>query len=112
MADLLAGARRSSLSTSAEGVTKMRRIVILGALVGAGALVLRAVGVQLHERLAARCEAMFERMPDTFPPKKMMLGIEDIQAKTATIQELLDADEAKAAQAQPDAAGEAVHHAA
>jgi hypothetical protein len=90
----------------------MRRIAIIGAVVGTGALVVRMRGHKLHERLMAHCEAMFERMPDTFPPKKMLRGIEDIQATTARIQELLDAEYLKAAQAQPHAAREAVHHAA
>ena len=90
----------------------MRRIVIVGAFVGAGVLVVHGRGHKLHERLMAHCEAMFERMPETFPPKKMMRGIEDIQARTARLQELLDADHLKAAPAQPDAASEGVHHAA
>jgi hypothetical protein len=45
---------------------------------------------QLGERLVARCEAMFERMPDTFPPKKMMRGIEEIRVTTGRILELLE----------------------
>lgn len=90
----------------------MRRTAIIGSLLGVGVLVARTHGHKLHERVMAHCEAMFERMPDTFPPKKMLRGIEDVQAKTARILELLDADQLAAAQAQRDAAGEAVHHAA
>jgi hypothetical protein len=56
---------------------------------------------------------MFERMPDAFPPKKMMRGIEDIRAKTARILDLLEADQEQAAKPEfGDAAGEAVHDAA
>ena len=43
----------------------MRRIVILLALVGAGVLIARKFRV--HERLMARCEAMFERLPHSAP---------------------------------------------
>jgi hypothetical protein len=75
-------------------------MAIVAAFVGAGVLAVRWRGHELQERLVAHCEAMFERMPDTFPPKKMMRGIEDIQARTARIQELLDADHLEAAQAQ------------
>ena len=39
----------------------------------------------------ARCEAMFEQMPDDFPPKRMMRGIEEMRVNTARIAELLEA---------------------
>jgi hypothetical protein len=92
----------------------MRRIVIVGALVGFGVLVVRLRAPKLHERVMAHCEGMFERMPDTFPPKKMMRGIEDIRVKTTRILELLEADKEAADKPQlPDASSvEAVHHAA
>jgi hypothetical protein len=62
---------------------------------------------KLHERVMAHCEGMFERMPDTFPPKRMMRGVEEISATTARIEQLLElrADEA----VEPTA--EAVHDA-
>jgi hypothetical protein len=69
----------------------MRRLLIVGALLGIGTLIVRARVPRLHERLMARCEAMFERMPDTFPPKKMMRGIEEVQVNTRRILELLSA---------------------
>lgn len=68
----------------------MRRIMIFGALVGLGILIVRARAPKLHERLMARCEGMFERMPDTFPPKRMMRGIEEVRANTARIISLLE----------------------
>ena len=95
----------------------MRRRAILTVLAGVGLLVLRARGAALHERLAAHCEAMFERMPDTFPPKKMMRSIEEIRVTTSRILELVEADEedeekADAAQGLVTASSEEVHHAA
>ena len=91
----------------------MRRIVIVGALGAACVLIARARLPKLHERLMARCEAMFERMPDTFPPKRMMRGIEEIRVNTARTMELLETGPDQAA--APGKAGsptEAAHDAA
>ena len=88
----------------------MRRIVIVGALVGAGILVARAFGPKLHERLMARCEGMFERMPDTFPPKRMMNGIDEVRRSTARIVDLLEAKDEPNPSSPPRA--EAAHDAA
>jgi len=87
----------------------MRQIATIGALAGVGILILRGRMPKLHERVMAHCEGMFERMPDTFPPKKMMRGTEEIRATTARIERLLElrADEA----VEPKVA-EAVHDAA
>jgi hypothetical protein len=91
----------------------MRRILIVGAFVAAGVLVARALLPKLQERLLARCEAMFERMPDTFPPKRMMRGIEEIRVSTGRTVQLLEigTDEA-AASGNPGSSTEAVHDAA
>ena len=69
----------------------MRRILIVGTLAGVGFLIVRAVAPKLPDRLMARCEAMFEQMPDDFPPKRMMRGIEEMRVNTARIAELLEA---------------------
>jgi hypothetical protein len=56
---------------------------------------------------------MFERMPDTFPPKRAMRGIEEIQVRTARIIELLEARPYQPdAPRVPDGSSvEGVHHA-
>ena len=41
----------------------------------------------------AGCERMFEQLPDTFPPKRMMRGIEEIRANSARTLALLEARE-------------------
>ena len=69
----------------------MRRILIASALAGVGFLIVRAMAPKLRDRLMARCEAMFEQMPDDFPPKRMMRGIEETRVNTARIAELLEA---------------------
>ena len=71
----------------------MRRGAIGVALTGAGVLVARALAPKLHARLMAGCERMFEQMPDTFPPKRMMRGIEEIRATSARTLALLEARE-------------------
>lgn len=89
----------------------MRRIAIVGAFVGLGILVVRARVPKLHERLMARCEGMFERMPDTFPPKRAVRGVEEIRVNTARILELVEAgtDEADEPEAFDPSSVEAVH---
>jgi hypothetical protein len=69
---------------------KMRRIAIGAAVIGIGVLVARALAPKLHARLMAACESMFEQMPDHFPPKRMMRGIEEIRADTARTLALLE----------------------
>ena len=69
----------------------MRRIAIVGAVAGVGFLIVRVIAPKLRGRVMARCEGMFEQMPDEFPPKKMMRGIEEISNTTARILELLEA---------------------
>lgn len=71
----------------------MRRMAIVGAFVGVGILIVRARGPRLHGSLMARCEGMFQRMPDTFPPKRAMRSIEETRVETARILELLEARE-------------------
>lgn len=71
----------------------MRRRAVGVALAAVGVLVSRASARRLHARLTAGCERMFEQMPDTFPPKRMMRGIEEIRANSARTLELLEARE-------------------
>jgi hypothetical protein len=68
----------------------MRRLVIAGTLTGVGVLAARALGPQLRERCMAGAERMFEQAPETFPPKRMLRGIEQTRANTERILELLE----------------------
>ena len=78
----------------------MKRLAIAVALVGGGVVLVRGLAPKLHARMMAACNGMFEQMPDDFPPKRMMSGIEEIRANTARTQALLEkfnrADEAGA----------------
>jgi hypothetical protein len=70
----------------------MKRIATAAALTGVGVLVARAIvpKLKMHERLVARCERMFRQMPEDFPPKRILHGIEEIRANTARTLELLE----------------------
>lgn len=68
----------------------MRRIAISAAAIGGVVVAARVLAPRLHARMLATCEGMFEHMPEDFPPKRMMGGIEEIRANTTRILELLD----------------------
>lgn len=68
----------------------MRRFAVDVALAGAGVLVVRAAAPRLHARMMAACERMFEEMPESFPPRQMLRGIEEIKANSVRTLELLD----------------------
>lgn len=69
-----------------------RKVIVIGGVVAAvGFLFVRARDPRLHERLMARCESMFAQMPDDFPPKRVMRGVEEIRVNTARILKLLEA---------------------
>ena len=80
----------------------MRRIATAAVLTGVGVLVARAIvpKLKLHERLMARCERMFQEMPEDLPPKRIMRGIEEIRADTARTVELLEGRKS-ASEAEP-----------
>ena len=77
----------------------MRRIAIGAAVIGGVVVAARVLAPKLHARMLAACEAMFEHMPEDFPPKRIMGGIEEIRANTRRTLELLEereqAEEAK-----------------
>lgn len=77
----------------------MRRLTVAAVLTGFGVLAGRALAPRLHARMLAACERMFEQVPENFPPKRMLRGIEEIRANTARTLELLE-DGREAAQGQ------------
>jgi hypothetical protein len=79
----------------------MRRLAIAGTLTGVGVLAARALAPKLRERWMAGGERMFEQMPETFPPKRMLRGIEEIRANTARTLELLE-ERGKAPDTRPE----------
>lgn len=71
----------------------MRRIAVAIALTGVGVVTARALAPRMHTRMLAACERMFEEMPDGFPPKRMLRGIEETRTSTTRILELLEGRE-------------------
>ena len=72
----------------------MKRVALGAAFTAVGVLVVRALVPRLHARLLAACERMFDEMPETCPPKRMMRGIEEISVNSARTLELLEQREA------------------
>lgn len=82
----------------------MRRISIGAAVTGVVVVVAaRALAPKLHARMLATCQGMFERMPEDFPPKRIMGGIEETRANTTRILELLE-ERREAEEAEPQEA--------
>ena len=78
----------------------MRQIAISAAVIGGVVVAARILAPKLHTRMLATCEGMFEQMPEDFPPKRMMGGIEEIRANTTRMLELL---EERKEEAKPEA---------
>jgi hypothetical protein len=77
----------------------MKRLAISAAVIGGVVVAARILAPNLHARMQAACKGMFEHMPEDFPPKRMLGGIEEIHANTTRILELLE--ERKQAEAKP-----------
>jgi hypothetical protein len=63
----------------------MRKTLVAAGVLVAAAITIRRIGPKVGERLMAKCEQMFDRMPEDFPPKRMMRGIEEIRVQNAEI---------------------------
>jgi hypothetical protein len=68
----------------------MRRVAVGAAFTALAVLALRSLAPRVHTRLLAACERMFEEMPESFPPKRMLRGIEEISANSERTLELLE----------------------
>ncbi len=55
------------------------------ALIGVAVYAVRRMGPALGERAMRECETMFKSMPEDFPPKRMMRGIDEIREQNARI---------------------------
>jgi hypothetical protein len=48
-------------------------------------VVLRRFGSTLKQRAMRKCEEMFQRMPEDFPPKRMLRGVDEIRGQNTLI---------------------------
>ena len=71
----------------------MKKVLIGATVLVAAVAALRRFGPALEERAMRKCEAMFERMPADFPPKRMLRGIEEIREQNTQILHQLQAEE-------------------
>ena len=71
----------------------MRRVALGAASAALAVVALRALAPRLHARLLVACERMFEEMPESFPPKRMLRRIEEISANSERTLELLEGRE-------------------
>lgn len=63
----------------------MRKVLVAAALAAGVLTLVRGFGPRLGERAMRKCEEMLDRMPDDFPPKRMMRGIDDIREQNDEI---------------------------
>ena len=47
-------------------------------------------GPAMRERCSEMCDRMLAKMPESFPPNRMMADLDDLKEKTARILELLE----------------------
>lgn len=82
--------QRPDLALGMRSSTGERRSQVKRTLIGATVLVallagLRRFGPALGKRAMRKCEEMFDRMPEDFPPKRMMHSIEEVRAQNTRI---------------------------
>jgi hypothetical protein len=75
------------------------KLIIGAAAAGTAVAVLRRFGPVVHTWAMDKCQEMFEHMPEEFPPKRMMRGIEEIRDQNARILRNLDEEPAALAAA-------------
>ncbi|HEX6331410.1 MAG TPA: hypothetical protein VF129_09030 [Actinomycetota bacterium] len=63
----------------------MKKLAIAAAVLVAALAALRRFGPALRERAMRKCEEMFDQMPEDFPPKRMMRGIEELREQNTRI---------------------------
>ena len=63
----------------------MKKMIIGGIVLVAAGAAFRRFGPELHRLAMTKCEEMFEHMPEDFPPKRMMRGIEDVREQNSRI---------------------------
>jgi hypothetical protein len=71
----------------------MKKVLIGAAVLAAALAALRHFGPALGERAMRKCEQMFDRMPEDFPPKRMQRGIEQIREQNTQILRRLEQEE-------------------
>ncbi len=71
----------------------MKKLLASAVLVGACVYAVRRFGPSLGNFAMRLCEQMFEQMPDDFPPRRMMRGIDEIREQNTRILHQLERQE-------------------
>ena len=78
-----------------EGRPEVKKVIVAAGVVVLALAALRRFGPALGKGAITKCEQMFDRMPQDFPPKRMMRDIEQIREQNSQI--LRDLDEERTA---------------
>ena len=78
----------------------MKKLIFAVVAAGVGVAVVRSFAPALKRAAMRKCEAMFDRMPDTAPPKRLLRGIEDIREQNTRILQKLEQERPTLAVAQ------------
>jgi hypothetical protein len=68
----------------------MKKVIIRGAVFVGAFAALRRFGPALKQRAMKKCAGMFQEMPEDFPPKRMLRGIDEIREQNTLILHELD----------------------
>ena len=63
----------------------MKRVMTGAGVLTLAAVALRRFGPALGRRAVSKCQEMFDRMPEEFPPKRMMRSLEEIREQNQRI---------------------------
>jgi hypothetical protein len=66
------------------------KAVLALTIVGGLVLLARRFAPLIRERCTTACEHMLDEMPDAFPPKRMMISLDEIAAQNERVIELLE----------------------
>jgi hypothetical protein len=79
-----AGAGRTR-SGDREGRPEVKKIIVAVGVLVLALVALRRFGPALVKRAMTKCQEMVDRMPEAFPPRRMMRGIEEIREQNSRI---------------------------
>jgi hypothetical protein len=75
-----------------DGGPEAKKVIVAAGVFVLALAALRRFGPALGKRAMAKCEEMSDRMPEEFPPQRMMRGIEEIREQNSRILRDLEED--------------------
>jgi hypothetical protein len=63
----------------------VKKILVVAAVSMGVLVVVHRFGPALRRMMARKCQEMFDRMPEDFPPKRMMRGIDEVREQSDQI---------------------------